>query len=203
MLCQFLLYNDVDQLYVYIYPLPLESPSQPLHPPHLGHHRAELPVLYCFFCCYFLTTHSEQTYHICQSPNLNFPSTYFFTYPMPSTVIYSPGLGRRSGWPHLSACWIWSRISQTLFHSPVFSQSLVQHVQYNNYTVTQWSIMCISQHFHLCFLIMIHQLRKGGGKPVSLKRIEAQLWGGSPHKSDLRTGILGINSPQPSPTPPK
>ena len=52
----------------------------------------------------------------------------FFHIPMPSTVIYSPGLGRRSGWPHLSACWIWSRISQTLFHSPVFSQSLVQHV---------------------------------------------------------------------------
>lgn len=42
-----------------------------------------------------------------------------------------------------------------------------------------------------------------GWEIVSLKMIEAQLWGGSPHKSDLRTGILGINSPQPSPVPPK
>ena len=32
-LCQFLLYNKVNKLYVYIYPLPLGSPlPQPLHP---------------------------------------------------------------------------------------------------------------------------------------------------------------------------
>ena len=37
MLCQFLLYNNVDQLYEYIYPLPLEPPSTPTP---LGHHRA-------------------------------------------------------------------------------------------------------------------------------------------------------------------
>ena len=52
MLCQFLLYNEVDQLYVcvcvcvyiyiYIYPFPLESSSHypPPHPTHLGHQRA-------------------------------------------------------------------------------------------------------------------------------------------------------------------
>ena len=34
MLCQFLLYNNVDQLYEYIYPLPLEPPppAPPSHP---------------------------------------------------------------------------------------------------------------------------------------------------------------------------
>ena len=65
----------------------ISPPRQVFLPPPLpippGHHRAELPVLYCFFGCYFLITHSEQTYHICQSPYLNFPSTYFFTYPCP------------------------------------------------------------------------------------------------------------------------
>ena len=40
-LCQFLLYNSVNQLYVDIYPLPLGPPSHPL-PTHLGHHSTEL-----------------------------------------------------------------------------------------------------------------------------------------------------------------
>ena len=35
MLCQFLLYNSVKQLYVYLYPLPLEPPSYP-HPPYIS-----------------------------------------------------------------------------------------------------------------------------------------------------------------------
>ena len=48
MLCQLLLYNEVNQLYVYIYPLPLEAPSHTLIPPFwvITEHRAELPVLY-------------------------------------------------------------------------------------------------------------------------------------------------------------
>ena len=44
-LCWFLLYNEVNQLCVYIYPLPLEpplspAPPRPRHPTPLGHHRA-------------------------------------------------------------------------------------------------------------------------------------------------------------------
>ena len=37
MLCQFLLYNEVNQLCIYIYPLPLGPTPKPTH---LGHHRA-------------------------------------------------------------------------------------------------------------------------------------------------------------------
>ena len=53
-----LLYNEVNQLYVYIYPLPPGSPSHPQpHPTPLGHHRApswapcamqELPTSFYF-----------------------------------------------------------------------------------------------------------------------------------------------------------
>ena len=37
--CWFLLYNGVNYLYLYIYPLPLEPPFQP-HPTRLSRHRA-------------------------------------------------------------------------------------------------------------------------------------------------------------------
>ena len=40
-------------------------------------------------------------------------------------------------------------LAPTLLDSPVFRQSLVQHVLYSNYTVTQWSIMYIFQHIQL------------------------------------------------------
>ena len=41
MLCQFLLYNEVNQLYVYIYPISLELLFHPTpNPTPLGHHRA-------------------------------------------------------------------------------------------------------------------------------------------------------------------
>ena len=40
MLCKFLLYNKVNQLYVYIYPLPLEPPSHPPYPTPLDGHKA-------------------------------------------------------------------------------------------------------------------------------------------------------------------
>ena len=39
-LCYFLLYNNVNQSYVYIYPLPLGTSSHPLHPTLLDYHRA-------------------------------------------------------------------------------------------------------------------------------------------------------------------
>ena len=47
MLCQFLLYKEVNQLYIYIYPLPLGPPSHPGIPfiQVITEHRAELPVL--------------------------------------------------------------------------------------------------------------------------------------------------------------
>ena len=58
-LCEFLLYSEVNQPYVYIYPLPLGPPfhSHP-HPTHLGHHRApswapcavqQVPTSYQFY----------------------------------------------------------------------------------------------------------------------------------------------------------
>ena len=54
MLCQPLPYNEVNQLYVCIYPLPLG----PLpHPTLLGHHRAELPVLQSSFPLASYVTH--------------------------------------------------------------------------------------------------------------------------------------------------
>ena len=58
-MCQFLLYNEVNQLYVYIYPLPLGPLSHiPLpHPTHLGHHRA--PVLYSRFPQAIYFTHGS------------------------------------------------------------------------------------------------------------------------------------------------
>ena len=55
MLCQFLLYSEVNQLYVYLYPLPLGLPSHHPSPPSgpsrsvVTEHRAELPVLYRMF----------------------------------------------------------------------------------------------------------------------------------------------------------
>ena len=49
MLCWFLLYNEVNQPYVYIHPLPLEPPSPP-DPCHLVTEcQAGLPVLYSSF----------------------------------------------------------------------------------------------------------------------------------------------------------
>ena len=54
MLCQFLLYSKVNQLYVYIYPLLLESPS------HLGHQQA-----LSSFLCYTLGSHQESILCVC------------------------------------------------------------------------------------------------------------------------------------------
>ena len=59
-LCQFLLYNEVNQLYVYIYPLPLEPPSPPIPPRQvITEHRAELPVLYSRFPLAICFTHGS------------------------------------------------------------------------------------------------------------------------------------------------
>ena len=62
-LCWFLLYNQVNQLHVYIHPLPLELPSYPLSPP-ITEHRAELPVVHSAFplaVCFTHTSECEST----------------------------------------------------------------------------------------------------------------------------------------------
>ena len=64
MLCWFLLYTEVNQLYVYIYPFPLGSPSHPPPPSHpsiqvITEHRAELPVLYSRFPLAIYFTHGS------------------------------------------------------------------------------------------------------------------------------------------------
>ena len=47
MLCQFLLYNKVNQLYVNIYPIPLEPPYDPHIPPLWASQSTELSSLCC------------------------------------------------------------------------------------------------------------------------------------------------------------
>ena len=60
MLYYFLLYNNVNQLYVYTCPLPLEPPSRTLVPLLwvITEHRAELPVLYSSFPIAIYFTHN-------------------------------------------------------------------------------------------------------------------------------------------------
>jgi len=58
-LCWFLLYNQVNQLHVYIHPLPLEPPSYPLSPP-ITYHRAELPVVHSTFPLAVYFTHASE-----------------------------------------------------------------------------------------------------------------------------------------------
>ena len=61
MLCQFLRYNKVNQLYVNIYPIPLEPPYDPHIPPLwvITEHRTELPVLYSSFPLASYFTHGS------------------------------------------------------------------------------------------------------------------------------------------------
>ena len=61
MLCQFLRYNEVNQLYVYICPLPLGPPSSAPTPSIqvITEHRAEFPVLYSRFPLAIYFTHGS------------------------------------------------------------------------------------------------------------------------------------------------
>ena len=72
MLCWFLLYNEVNQLYIHIYPL-LEPPSHPPNLTLLGHHRAELTVLYTAGSHQLIISHMVVYIHQSQSPNLSHP----------------------------------------------------------------------------------------------------------------------------------
>ena len=119
MLCYFLLYNEVNQLCVYIYPLPLGPPCHltPPHPTHLGHHRApswapwaiqQVPTSYLFYtwpCTYVNpnlpihhTLHSPQP----PCPHLG-PKSFSYTVmrSSPSNRSFSsPGRNE-----HFSLCW--------------------------------------------------------------------------------------------------
>ena len=71
MLCWFLLYNNMNQLYVYIYPLPLEPPS---HPPTSHPSRISQSTKLSSLCC-IAASHQLSTLHmvvyICQCYSLN------------------------------------------------------------------------------------------------------------------------------------
>ena len=62
LLCCFLLPNEVSQVYVDIYPLPLEPPSHPYSPPHqvITEHRAELPAPHRCFLPAICFTHGGE-----------------------------------------------------------------------------------------------------------------------------------------------
>ena len=70
MLCQFLMYNEVNQLYVYIYPLPLGPPSYPCR----SSQSTRLSSL-----CYTAASHQLFVVHMvlcvcqCYSPNSSHP----------------------------------------------------------------------------------------------------------------------------------
>ena len=61
MLYYFLLYNNINQLYVYIYPLPLEPPSHPTRSSQ-STELTELPVLYSRFPLAIYFTHGVVLY---------------------------------------------------------------------------------------------------------------------------------------------
>ena len=76
MLCWFLLYNNVNQPQVYIYPLPLEPSSHTPHPTPLGHHRTlELRARVQSSLCYIAASHqlsiSHMVMYTCQCYYLN------------------------------------------------------------------------------------------------------------------------------------
>ena len=87
MLCQFLLYNEVNQLYVYLYPLPLGPPSHPHPIPPIQvvtGHRTKLPAFYSTFplAIYF----TQQCIHV--DPNLPIRPTLPFPHCVHMSVLY-------------------------------------------------------------------------------------------------------------------
>ena len=86
-LYQFLLYNEVHQLYVYIYALPLVLPSctlllrQPPIPPSwvITEHQTELPVLYGRFPLAIYFTHG--------SVYMSIPISQFIPFPLPPSPV--------------------------------------------------------------------------------------------------------------------
>ena len=82
---QFLLYNKVNQLYVNIYPIPLEPPYDPHIPPLwvITDHQTELPVLYSSFPLVSCFTHGSVSKSMLLSQ--------FIPYPVPPFTLASLG----------------------------------------------------------------------------------------------------------------
>ena len=78
MLCQFLLYNKVNQLYVYIYPLFFGFPS------HLGHHRALSRVP-----CAIQFSLVINFIHSINSVYMSIPFSQFILHPFPPGSIHT------------------------------------------------------------------------------------------------------------------
>ena len=71
MLCQFLLYNKVNQLYVHIYPLPLKLPSySSLIPPRRTWQSTELSSL-CYITASYQLSVLHMVVYLCQSQSPN------------------------------------------------------------------------------------------------------------------------------------
>ena len=89
MLCQFLLYSKVSQLYVYMYPLPLELPSHPPHPILSGSSQS---TALSFLCC-TAASHQLTILHVivyiyqCYSLHLSYP---FLPPPMSTCPFSTP-----------------------------------------------------------------------------------------------------------------
>ena len=78
MLCWFLLYNDVNRLHVYIYPLPLGTPPPPIPPIQVTtEHPAELPALYSGFPLALCFTHGRVFMSVPISQFIPSPHTRF------------------------------------------------------------------------------------------------------------------------------
>ena len=88
MLCWFLPYNNLNQLWLYIYPLPVEPPSPPPIHPSGSSQSGRLSSL-----CYIATSHwlsiSHMVVHICQCCLLNCPTLSF---PTVSISVFSTSL---------------------------------------------------------------------------------------------------------------
>ena len=110
MLCQFLLYNNVDQLYIHIYPLILEPPSQPSPIPTLQvitEHQA-------VHMCYTAASHGlfDTWQYICVSATFSVPPPF----PSPTvSIVYS-----------LCLC-LYSCLAN-MFISTVFLYSIYLHI---------------------------------------------------------------------------
>ena len=103
MLYLFLLYNEENQLYVYIYPLPLGPPFHP-HPTPLGLHRVltELSVQYSSFplAIYFI-------YRSDWATSLSLFTFMHWRRKWRPTPVFLPG--ESQGWRSLVGCRLWGR----------------------------------------------------------------------------------------------
>ena len=96
MLCWFLLYSNVSQLYIHIYPLCFAFPSQ------LSHHKAmsRFPVLYSFrfslVICFIIGVYLWQS----QSPNSSHPASPLVSIHLLCRVgMFSVSTGKQGGLP--------------------------------------------------------------------------------------------------------